>query len=118
MNNSNKSLLARILGRSANIEDNEMPAVIAAFILFFFIFAGYFAVRPVRETAGTILGKDRVTQLFLVTWVTSIAIVPIYGWLVARVRRSVLLPVIYGFIAVALALVGIVLKSDPENIHS
>jgi AAA family ATP:ADP antiporter len=37
---------------------------------------------------------------------------------VARVRRSVLLPVIYGFIAVALAVVGIVLKSDPDNIHS
>jgi AAA family ATP:ADP antiporter len=95
-----------------------MPAVIAAFILFFFIFAGYFAVRPVRESAGTILGKDRVTQLFLVTWVTSIAIVPIYGWLVARVRRSVLLPFIYGFIAIALAVVGVVLKSDPENVRS
>jgi len=118
MNNQNKSLLARLLSRSANIEPNEMPAVIAAFILFFFIFAGYFAVRPVRETAGTILGRERVAHLFLVTWVTSIAIVPIYGWLVARVRRSVLLPFIYGFIAVALALVGLVLKSDPENVHS
>jgi ATP:ADP antiporter, AAA family len=118
MTTQSNSVLARILGRSANIDPKEMPAVIAAFVLFFFIFAGYFAVRPVRETAGTILGRDRVAHLFLVTWVASIAIVPIYGWLVARVRRSVLLPFIYGFIAVALAVVGLVLKSDPENVHS
>jgi ATP:ADP antiporter, AAA family len=118
MTSQSNSVLARVLGRSANIDPKEMPAVIAAFILFFFIFAGYFAVRPVRETAGTILGRDRVAHLFLVTWVASIAIVPIYGWLVARVRRSVLLPFIYGFIAVALAAVGLVLKSDPDNVHS
>jgi|SRR5580700_3336205 AAA family ATP:ADP antiporter len=118
MTTQSNSVLARILGRSANIDPKEMPAVIAAFVLFFFIFAGYFAVRPVRETAGTILGRDRVAHLFLITWVASIAIVPIYGWLVARVRRSVLLPFIYGFIAVALAVVGLVLKSDPENVHS
>jgi ATP:ADP antiporter, AAA family len=118
MTTQSNSVLARILGRSANIDPKEMPAVIAAFVLFFFIFAGYFAVRPVRETAGTILGRDRVAHLFLVTWVASIAIVPIYGWLVARVRRSVLLPFIYGFIAVALAVVALVLKSDPENVHS
>ncbi len=118
MTSQHTSLLARLLGRSTNIDPKEMPAVIAAFILFFFIFAGYFAVRPVRETAGTILGRERVAHLFLVTWVASIAIVPIYGWLVARVRRSVLLPFIYGFIAVALAVIGLVLRSDPNNVHS
>ena len=118
MTNQKQSLLARALGRSTNIDPAEMPAVVAAFILFFFIFAGYFAVRPVRETAGTILGRDRVTHLFLITWITSIAIVPIYGWLVARVRRSVLLPFIYGFIAIALAAVGLVMKSDPQNVRS
>jgi AAA family ATP:ADP antiporter len=118
MTTQDNSLLARLLRRSANIDPKEMPAVIAAFILFFFIFAGYFAVRPVRETAGTILGRERVANLFLVTWVASIAIVPIYGWLVAHLRRSVLLPFIYGFIAVALAVVALVLKSDPENVRS
>jgi AAA family ATP:ADP antiporter len=118
MTTENRSLLARILGRGAHIEAEELPAVTAAFVLFFFIFAGYFAVRPVRETAGTILGRDRVANLFLVTWVASVAIVPIYGWLVARLRRSVLLPFIYGFIAIALAAVGLVLKSDPQNVRS
>jgi hypothetical protein len=37
--------------------------------------AGYFAVRPVRETMGTILGRDRVANLWLATWIVSLAIV-------------------------------------------
>ena len=89
----------RLLTRIAPIEVREIPAVITAMGLFFCMFAGYFAVRPVRETIGTILGRETVANLYLVTLLGALAIVPIYGWLVGRVRRSVLLPCVYGFIA-------------------
>jgi len=112
---SEQSLLARLLRRSAKIEAAEMPVVIAAFILFFAVFAGYFAVRPVRETVGTILGRQRVQDLFVVTWVVSIGVVMVYATLVARVRRAVLLPAIYGAIALLLAVIGLVLKISPGN---
>lgn len=108
--------LGRLLTRVAPIEPREVPAVVAAFCLFFCVFAGYFAVRPVRETVGTILGKQRVADLFLVTWIASLAIIPIYGALVAKVRRSLFLPAIYGFIALALAVVGIVLRADEKSV--
>src|SRR5262245_36735105 len=108
--------LGKLLTRVAPIEQREVPAVVAAFCLFFCVFAGYFAVRPVRETMGTILGKQRVADLFLITWVTSIAIIPIYGVLVAKLRRSLFLPWIYGGIAVALAIVGIVLRADDKSV--
>ena len=65
------SLLARLLGRTTQIDRKEMPAVIASFLLIFCVMCGYFAVRSVRETAGTVLGKDRVANLFLITWVAS-----------------------------------------------
>src|SRR5215470_13014736 len=100
--------LGRLLTFIAPIEPREVPAVVAAFCLFFCVFAGYFAVRPVRETMGTILGKGRVADLFVVTWIASLAIIPIYGVLVAKFRRSLFLPWIYGSIAVALAAVGLV----------
>ncbi len=77
---------------------------------------GYFAVRPVRETVGTLLGPERVANLFVVTWVASVAIVPIYGWLCARFRRSVFLPWIYGFVALSLFTVGSVLRANPDSI--
>ena len=93
-----------------------MPSVIVAFFLFFCVLGGYFAVRPVRETVGTILGRDRVANLYVATWIASLAIVPIYGAIVANVRRSVFLPLIYGFVAVALAIVGGVLQNQPKSV--
>src|SRR5262245_10966427 len=111
-------LLGRLLTRVAPIEPREVPAVVAAFCLFFCVFAGYFAVRPVRETMGTILGKGRVADLFVVTWAASLAIIPIYGVLVAKFRRSLFLPWIYGSIAVALAVVGIVLRADDKSVFT
>jgi len=42
-------------------------------------------------------------------------VVMLYATLVARVRRAVLLPTIYGAIALLLAVIGIVLKTDPQN---
>jgi AAA family ATP:ADP antiporter len=110
--------LGRLLSRVAPIEPREVPAVVMAFCLFFCVFAGYFAVRPVRETIGTVLGKQRVADLFVVTWIASIAIIPVYGYLVGRFRRSVFLPWIYGGIAVSLAIVGLVLKADEGNVAS
>jgi len=110
--------LGRLLSKVAPIEPKEVPAVVIAFCLFFCVFAGYFSVRPVRETIGTVLGKQRVADLFVITWIASLAIIPIYGYLVGKFRRSAFLPWIYGGIAVALAVVGIVLKADEGNIAS
>lgn len=108
--------LGALLGRVAQVRPGEAGAVVAAFVLFFCVLGGYFAVRPVRETVGTILGKERVTDLYVVTWIASLVIVPLYGWLCTRFRRSRFLPWIYGFVAVSLALVGVALSADEGNV--
>jgi len=110
------TVLGRLIGRVALVEKHEMAAVIASFLLFFFVLGGYFCVRPVRETVGTILGRDRVADLYLWTWVGSVAIIPIFGWLVARSKRSVFLPLIYAFVAVSLAAIGMVLRTNEGSI--
>jgi AAA family ATP:ADP antiporter len=109
------SPLARLLSRLAPIEPREAPAVAAAFALFFCVFGGYFAVRPVRETVGTIIGRDVVANLWVVTWIASLAIVPLYGAIVARFRRSTFLPWTYGFIAVVLAVIAVALQGNGIN---
>ncbi len=109
------SALGRFLGRFARIEPKELPAVVTAFVLFFCVLGGYFAVRPVRETVGTILGGDRVSDLYLVTWVASIAIVPLYGWACSKFRRSAFLPWIYGAVALSLAGVGVAFDGDSTS---
>jgi AAA family ATP:ADP antiporter len=110
------SFVQRVFSTLTSVERREVPSVVAAFFLFFCVLGGYFAVRPVRETVGTILGRDRVANLYVATWIASLAIVPLYGAIVAKVRRSVFLPLIYGFVAVALAIVGAVLQNQSKNV--
>ena len=82
------SLLGLLLGKTARIEVAEIKPVVTAFLLFFCVLGGYFAVRPVRETVGTILGAERVSDLYVVTWIVSLAVVPLYGWACTKFRRS------------------------------
>jgi len=104
-----------LLSRLARIEPGEAPGVITAFLLYFCVFAGYFAVRPVRETVGTIIGSEGVSNLFVVTWIVSIAIIPVYGALCARFRRQTFLPWIYGFVAVSLGACGLIFMGGEDN---
>src|SRR5215210_7634902 len=111
-----RSLAGRMFSTLTAVQRREVPTVVTAFFLFFCVLGGYFAVRPVRETMGTILGRDRVANLWLATWIVSLAIVPIYGAIVAKIRRSVFLPLIYGLVAVALAIVGGALQTQPKSL--
>src|SRR5688572_13962062 len=112
MSEERKQGLAGVLARGAKVEPGEGPAVITAFLLYFCVMSGYFAVRPVRETVGTILGPERTADMFVMTWIASLAIVPIYGMLCARFKRSVFLPWIYGFVAISLVVIGLVLGAS------
>ena len=84
-------------------------------MLLFCVLGGYFAVRPVRETIGTVLGREATQNLWIFTALFAILIVPFYGWLVGHVRRSMLLPAIYGFMAVAFVLTAQVFKGESPD---
>ncbi len=93
----------------------EARLVITGFFLLFCVLGGYFAVRPVRETIGTVLGREATQNLWIFTAIFALLMVPFYGWLVARVRRSVLLPVVYGFMAVAFVFTAQIFQGDAPN---
>ena len=103
------------LARFVRIEPGEKRAVFTAFALMFCVMGGYFSVRPIRETVGTILGEAVTSDTWIWTAVFAIAIIPVYGFLVARVSRATLVPAIYGSVAVALAATGLVFRADPQN---
>ena len=102
--------------RVGAIRPHEVPAVAASFLLFFCIMAGYFAVRPVRDTVGTLIGPDRLANLWIGTAAASMLVIPVYGWLVARFRRSVFLPWTYAAVAVSLAIVGFAFRGGTPGL--
>ena len=115
MTTTTSSPIGRLLTRLLPIEPHEIRAVVAAFFLFFFMWAGYFAVRPVRETVGTLLGREQVADLWIVTAIASIALIPVYGAVVAYLRRSIFLPGIYACVAALLVFVGLALQGAEFN---
>jgi AAA family ATP:ADP antiporter len=106
VNQTSHSPLSRALSRIAPIEPRETAAVVAAFCLFFFMWGGYFSVRPVRETIGTLLGRERTANLWIFTSLASVLVIPAYGAIVARFKRSVFLPWTYALVAAVLIVAG------------
>jgi AAA family ATP:ADP antiporter len=106
--------LQRLLNRVAKVEPQESRAAIAAFLLLFFVLGSYFLIRPVRETIGTVIGRDATRDLWGWTAVFALAIVPIYGWLVSKLRRSILLPCIYGGTALVIFGYALVFQSEEQ----
>jgi AAA family ATP:ADP antiporter len=91
--------LPAALSRLVAAEPEEVPAVLAGFLLFFLLFTGYFMLRPVRETMGVAGGVDNLQWLFTGTFVVTLLVTPIYGWVARAVPRERLLPVCYLFFA-------------------
>lgn len=89
----------RWIARAVDARADELPAVFAGFALFFCLFAGYFMLRPIRETMGITAGVDKLQWLFSATFVTMLLAVPLFGALCARVPRRRLLPWVWLFFA-------------------
>jgi AAA family ATP:ADP antiporter len=80
----------------------EPPALAWAFAYFFLVLCAYYLLRPVRDTVGVALGREELKRLFTVTFVAMLLLVPVFGWLSARLPRARLLPLVYGFFALNL----------------
>lgn len=87
----------RWLRRAFDVEPDETAAVVAGFAMFFLLFAGYFMLRPVRETMGVAGGVHNLQWLFTGTFLATLAAMPLFGWVAARVRRRHILYWVYGF---------------------
>ncbi|MBB6598731.1 MFS transporter [Luteimonas sp. MC1825] len=107
--------IARWLGRAFDVQEDEAGAVIAGFALFFLLFAGYFMLRPVRETMGIAGGVRNLQWLFTGTFVATLAAMPLFGWIAGRVRRRRILYWVYGFFTANLLLFALAFALWPGD---
>lgn len=90
------------LCRLLRAEPHELPAVAWAFAYFFLLLCSYYILRPVRDSLAVDLGPKTLRLLFTATFVTMLALVPLFGWLCARLARARLLPLVYAFFSLNL----------------
>ena len=86
------------LARIVRALPGELKPVLLSFGYFFFVLACYYVLRPVRDEMGIRSGVRNLPWLFTGTFVSSLIIAPIYAALVARLKRSVFIPSVYGFL--------------------
>lgn len=83
--------------RALALEPGELQPVAWSFGYFFFLLAGYFVLRPVRDEMGIQGGVDDLAWVFSATFVVMLLVVPLFGWAVRRFSRRGLVLVSYGF---------------------
>lgn len=99
-----------------NIERGEAPVVATGVGMFYLLFAGYFMLRPVRETMGIAGGIDNLQWLFTATFVATLIALPLFGWIASKVRRRHILAWTYVFFTLNLVAFAIGFMVDPDNI--
>jgi AAA family ATP:ADP antiporter len=85
------------LQRIVDVRPEEVRALLWSFLFFFFVLTSYYILRAVREERVVASGVASIPRLFQVTFMVILAITPVWGALVSRVRRSLLLPLLYRF---------------------
>lgn len=98
------------------VTERERPAVWAAAAAYFSLLAGYYMLRSLREAFALEVGRGRIDELFYLTFVVMLVILPIYWYAVARTPRRALLTRVYAFVIVlfvALASAMSVRRGDP-----
>ena len=77
----------------------EGRAVGLAFAYFFMLMCAYYLLRPLRDAMAISAGLKNLPWLYTGTFVAMLVLTPLFGALVARVRKPLLLPITYGFFA-------------------
>ena len=85
-----------------NVRREEVAPLLWAALYFFFVLTALMVLRPARDALGMRSGLDAIRWLFVGTAVVTLAVNPLFGWLVSRFRRLVFITATYAFFALSL----------------
>jgi len=110
------TVFERWRGQLLPVTAEERAAALWSFAYFFTLLAGYYVLRPLRDQMGIAGGIKALPWTFTATFVTLLVAQPLYGALVARVRRVRFIPVVYHFFVANLALFWLLLTSGVATV--
>lgn len=97
-----------------DVREGELAKVAISALWFFLVLACYYVVRPVRDTFATNLKGDEKATLFTATLVVMLLVTPLYGLIVARTPRRLLVPLVYGFFSFNLLVFAFLSRLPPD----
>ena len=103
-----------LLQRFTNIRRDEFPALVVSVLFFFCVLTALMVIRPAREALGMRSGLDTVRWLFVGTALVTLAVNPIFGFLVSRFRRVAFVGATYLFFAASLVVFWGLITLAPE----
>lgn len=106
----------RALQRLVPATPQERSAALWSFGYFFWLLAGYYVLRPLRDQMGIAGGVKALPWLFTATFATLLVAQPLYGAIVARLPRPRFIAVVYHFFALNLAAFWLLLTLDVATV--
>ncbi|MCC7213758.1 MAG: hypothetical protein IT387_02800, partial [Nitrospira sp.] len=89
--------LRRSVARFVQAEPQEIWPLAWSFGYFFCLLCGYYILRPVRDEMAIQGGVHNLPWMMTGTFLTLLAVTPLFGWLSARYSRYRLLLAVYLF---------------------
>ena len=113
----NEAALHLWLARLINVKPAEVRALCWSCAYFFFLLAGYYVLRPLRDEMGIAGGVRNLPWLFTATFFVLLAAVPVFGAVVARLPRRRFIPLVYHFFVANIAVFWALLALDVGTVH-
>lgn len=101
--------LDRWLGKVVQVRPGEAQALLWSFFYFFFLLGSYYVLRPLRDEMGIIGGVKTLPWMFTATFISMLAVVPLFGAVVAWLPRRRFIPLVYNFFVANIAIFWVLL---------
>jgi AAA family ATP:ADP antiporter len=105
-----------LVQRLLNVRRDEIGPLLAAALYFACVLTSLMVLRPARDALGMESGLDAIRWLFVGTAVVTLAVNPMFGWLVSRFRRMVFITTTYLFFAGSLVAFYMLIALTPEAV--
>jgi AAA family ATP:ADP antiporter len=99
------------LARFVGVQPGEGATAVVAMLYFFCVLAGYYVLRPVRESLGLTGGPDKLPILFGCSLIAMVVLTPLFARLVTRHPRRVFVPAVYAISIASLLAFWILLRA-------
>ncbi|MEQ8195573.1 MAG: MFS transporter [Rhodospirillales bacterium] len=104
--------------RAVDVREEELRALLWAFVYFFCLLCAYYVLRPVLDAMRLAGGVLNLQWQVTATFVTMLIAVPIFGTIVAKLPRRIFLPAVYWFFIVNLVLFYFALQAKQYELYT